>query len=36
VLVLLVATRNDWPVSLLAVCAAAFYWGVFVGAHVVL
>ena len=36
VLVLLVATRNDWPVSLLAVCVAAFYFGVFFGAHLVL
>ena len=36
VLVLLVATRNDWPVSLLGVCVACFYFGVFVGAHAVL
>ena len=35
-LVLLIATRNDWPVALLGVCAACVYFGVFVGVHLVL
>ena len=35
-LVFLYVTRNDWPFSLLGVCLACFYWGIFVGAHLVL